>query len=483
VSGDRYQDEVVQAVRDTDDHVSVDALAGSGKSYTIRLCCEALPQSTKIGVWAFGRANAAEARSKVGRLANVDACTMHSIGFRYLKGAKVVTRETPLERALTAERFEKTWRPLRILERVMSEIPDANGDYDADQFRWCAAQSELALYPREIERMQRALRTRREDPTSEISYADQLYLPLVRGAFDRKLYDVIFVDERQDLSPIQREIVLRQAHRGARIVSVGDPNQAIYAWRGADSDSCDAIDRGLDGTTRSVIKKPLNICYRCSPPVIEYVRKHCNLPIEVSPHAIPGSGAVIETAETIHTNYLDGADGSMILARDNGTLLNLAVELLSREQSFALLGSTLEKTIKGLYADSREEAIEKLSARVGSAVKAIADASDEPKQSQRDIQRIKREAAAPMALLDGATSLADAIEVANAIDNSRANSPDAVVLSTAHRAKGLEHKRVKVIASGFQFGDQEDNLWYVALTRAEDTLEIVGERRPEGFEE
>lgn len=472
---DRYQSEVVRAVTETDAHVSVDALAGSGKSYTIRQCAEALPPRTKIGVWAFGNANAAEARAKVGRLANVTVCTIHSAGYRALRGAKVVQRDTPLERALQAERFEKTWRPMRIVERLMSEIPDEDGEYTADQIRWCAAQNELPLYPREIERMQRALRARREDPTTEISFADQLYLPLVRGAFDRPLYDVVFVDERQDLSPIQREIVLRQARRGVRVVSVGDPNQAIYAWRGADADSCDAIDRGLYETERNVIKLPMNTCYRCARNVIDYVREACNLPIESHPHAPEGS--VVETGETPTTNYLDGADGSMILARDNATLLHLAVELLAREQSFALLGSQFEKTIRGLYADSREEAIDKLAARTGAAVKAIADASDEPKQSQRDIQRIKREAAAPMALLEGASSLAEAIEVAVAVDTSRANAPDAVVLSTAHRAKGLEHKRVKVIASGFQRGDQEENLWYVALTRAEERLEVVGERQ------
>jgi superfamily I DNA/RNA helicase len=472
---DRYQAAVVDAANGSDNHISVDANAGSGKSYVIEQCCNALPDRTKIGVWAFGAENAAKARAKVGRLPNVDACTMHASGYRALRGAKVVMRDTPLERALKEERFEKTWRPLKILERLLSEIPDERGNYNPDQIRYAAAQVECPLYPREIDRLQRALVRRREDSTQEISFADQLYLPLVRGAFQKPLYDVIFVDERQDLSPIQREIVLRQAFAGVRVVSVGDPNQAVYAWRGADDDSCDAIDRALGATSREVTKLPMRVCYRCSRDVIQYVRESCNIPIEHAPDAIEGE--VIESEDAYDTDYLDGADGSMILARDNATLLSLAVELMAREQSFALLGSQLAKTLRGLYADSREEAIEKLSMRVGAAIKAISDASDEPKQSGRDIQRIKREAAAPLALLQGASSLSDALDVAHVIDNSRATSPDAVVLSTAHRAKGLEHRRVKVLASGFSYGGQEDNLWYVACTRAEDTLEIVGQRK------
>ena len=43
----------------------------------------------------------------------------------------------------------------------------------------------------------------------------------------------IFVDEAQDLSPLEWTLIRRWGGAAGRLVLVGDPDQAIYAWRGA----------------------------------------------------------------------------------------------------------------------------------------------------------------------------------------------------------------------------------------------------------
>ncbi len=51
----------------------------------------------------------------------------------------------------------------------------------------------------------------------------------------RQRYDVVLVDEFQDTDPVQWEIMQRAfGERGSTLVLIGDPKQAIYAFRGAD---------------------------------------------------------------------------------------------------------------------------------------------------------------------------------------------------------------------------------------------------------
>ena len=49
--------------------------------------------------------------------------------------------------------------------------------------------------------------------------------------------DVLFVDEAQDMSPLEMALIRKWGHAAGRLVIVGDPDQAIYTWRGADPES------------------------------------------------------------------------------------------------------------------------------------------------------------------------------------------------------------------------------------------------------
>ena len=75
----------------------------------------------------------------------------------------------------------------------------------------------------------------------------------------------IFVDEAQDMNPLQ--YALFDALRGGRpdVFVVGDPMQAIYGWNGAERRLFDELPDRIPGTT--VVTLPNN--YRCSPQVID----------------------------------------------------------------------------------------------------------------------------------------------------------------------------------------------------------------------
>ena len=47
-------------------------------------------------------------------------------------------------------------------------------------------------------------------------------------------YDVVFIDEAQDLSPIQWKMVDILRKNSKYVILAGDDDQAIYGWAGAD---------------------------------------------------------------------------------------------------------------------------------------------------------------------------------------------------------------------------------------------------------
>ena len=79
----------------------------------------------------------------------------------------------------------------------------------------------------------------------------------------------LFVDEAQDMNPLQ--FALFESIRGGRsdVFIVGDPLQAIYGWNGADRKIFDSLAETITKTT--VLKLPNN--YRCSPQILEVARR------------------------------------------------------------------------------------------------------------------------------------------------------------------------------------------------------------------
>jgi superfamily I DNA/RNA helicase/RecB family exonuclease len=51
---------------------------------------------------------------------------------------------------------------------------------------------------------------------------------------ERAAYDVVFVDEYQDSDPAQESLLFALAGDGRELIAVGDPDQSIYEFRGAD---------------------------------------------------------------------------------------------------------------------------------------------------------------------------------------------------------------------------------------------------------
>lgn len=89
---------------------------------------------------------------------------------------------------------------------------------------------------------------------------DRRFLASIRHQFRH-----VSVDEAQDMNPLQYEFLRLLLDDPADLFVVGDPNQAIYGFNGADSSLFDDLP-GL-GTGAHVVTLPSN--YRCTPQVVE----------------------------------------------------------------------------------------------------------------------------------------------------------------------------------------------------------------------
>jgi superfamily I DNA/RNA helicase/RecB family exonuclease len=91
---------------------------------------------------------------------------------------------------------------------------------------------------------------------------------------ERRAYDAVLVDEYQDTDPAQEHLLHALAGDGRELIVVGDPDQSIYAFRGADSDAIGRFParfRAPDGAAAKVVA--LRTCRRGGPVLVAASRR------------------------------------------------------------------------------------------------------------------------------------------------------------------------------------------------------------------
>ena len=117
--------------------------------------------------------------------------------------------------------------------RLVPDPAEADGEPVGEAYERTAFATEVRA---EVERRKRAGRLFTYDDMLT-RLRDALVDPEWGGAAAARLrqrYAVVMVDEFQDTDPVQWEILQRSFHGHATLTLIGDPKQAIYAFRGAD---------------------------------------------------------------------------------------------------------------------------------------------------------------------------------------------------------------------------------------------------------
>jgi superfamily I DNA/RNA helicase/RecB family exonuclease len=147
-------------------------------------------------------------------------------------------------------------------------------------------------------------------------------------------YDIVLVDEYQDTDPAQEHLLRELAGGGAELIAVGDPDQSIYGFRGADVGGILEFPRRfrtVTGDEAPVVS--LRTCRRMTPVILEASRRVAErLPIGglttehrdlrpagsrgASDERSPGSSAYEEDPQAVRVVVADSASQEAALVAD-----------------------------------------------------------------------------------------------------------------------------------------------------------------------
>ena len=310
--------------------------------------------------------------------------------------------------------------------------------------------------------------------TRRIDFDDMLFIAAKYGvAF--KQFDVVFVDEAQDLSAIQHMLLKRMVKQNGKVIAVGDSRQAIYGFRGADSDSMANLQASFNA-----VSLPLNICYRCSKAVIEYVKSTVCPEIEASPSALVGS---VTTLDRYGVDTFKPMDA--ILCRNTKPLIDLAYWFIRNGKAVKVLGREIGQGLVALVNKMKAASIEDLENALTEYQDRETKRLSAKHQQDLAVQALEDKVSCIYCFIDKLDKsnwtiqgLVESIE-ALFTDNSDEGK---LTLATIHRSKGLEFPNVYILDPSLMPSKhatqewqkiQENNLRYVAYTRAIENLVFI----------
>ena len=236
----------------------ITATAGAGKTQTLILRASELVSQHRLKPQqilfvTFTQAAKAELVSRLKRrkLTHIQVKTLHGLAISALrKAGQQVFLMSETQTALLADEVARSVLPERY-----SFNPEGTGEYVQRRISYMSQQGE----PPKIEEDRLiwskftevfdALQTREGDSLTTHDQVLTRFLNLLRSpdsvATTLGVVQQIFVDEAQDLSPLQYKIV-RLLGAGRQLTLVGDPLQAIFGFQGASPDLLEAAQAEAD---------------------------------------------------------------------------------------------------------------------------------------------------------------------------------------------------------------------------------------------
>lgn len=312
----------------------------------------------------------------------------------------------------------------------------------------------------------------------DIDFDDMIYLP-ARYGFKTE-FDVMLVDEAQDLSHGKLQLILNQDCNN--YIFVGDPNQAIYGFAGADTQSFAAISEAIE----EVSVLPLSYTYRCGKAIVEEARKIVGNAINYGPTNPEGVVNDINQEDMILT------EGDMLVSRVNAPLMGIAWGLVKQRKNVKVMGRDIGKgltrLIKKLSTTGRDKSKVCIEDPIQLTVKVEEWRSKQiqllqNKKADTDMQQvlINDQADCICQIAEECKSVSEMVSFIDGLfDDS--DLTKCIRLSSIHRSKGLEASRVfffnpaivpHPMAKTEEAIIQEHNLKFVATTRAINELVYV----------
>lgn len=538
----------------TEPHLIIEARAGTGKTTTLveglklvlggltafrpseqqdviwRAMRQSKGMARSVGFVAFNRGIATELQARVPP--GCDAMTMHSQGLKAIQrafpGTKVsnyrvpdilsdllcqdirdLRRDMPVVVRATEQLVglcKQNLVPLDVadgadqaeVDRLLSELAthydvDLTGEGRSGRGRYSHvptsdyARQVFDLVPQVLERC-------RDVSDRCVDFNDMIWLPIALGLPVTR-YDLLLVDEAQDLNICQQELALKA---GDRLILCGDRHQSIYGFAGADTDSLPRMEERLGATPRGCQVLPLTVTRRCGKAIVREANK-----IVPDFEALDSSpeGQVSTAAYPIQESQTRGKyelpynetymplvqEDDMVLCRVNAPLVSQCFRFIRRGRRANIQGRDIAAQLIGTIEKMNAVDVADLVGKVMDWV-AQETAKEVAKRNPDENRLIAIQDRADCILcftegLAGTAGVHEVLSRGNQIFTDDKNAPG-IRLSSIHKAKGLEARQVFLLrpkgagcphplAKSEWQRQQEQNLLYVAITRAIDSLVFV----------
>lgn len=468
----------------------LEAKAGTGKTYTIIRAAEELQGS--VLMLAFNAKIRKELQARAPR-----GCAVHTF-HSYCNNVLFRSRKYEIKPGMAkiynymknesggVKQFRARWPIAQGVSLAKNLAFGLIMDDNEENWRQIYHEYDIRI-PRGVSEdyvIEHARRMFRETTRSKtmIDYDDMLYY-VARDGVGGDRWDYVLVDEAQDTNLAQFRVLDHLFTGDTRLLFVGDPQQAIYGWRGA---GVDAFDVMADRYEAKVFD--LTTTWRCPRAVVEEAQRVVPK-IKYAPDASDGEVA------TLHPSVFDVTavePGNAVLCRNNAPLLQAALSCLQAGVGCVMLGRDVAKAIT-----HQTDAAIKLSGSIRDTAmfsrlraKYDAELADRPFALAQATEEVEM-AATMFAYIQGRevpyTSEEELLSCIESICNRLLSDElrtDRIVFSTIHRSKGLEWPSVYLIqpekipakaarkVGGWHL-EQERNLAYVAITRAKERLVYV----------
>ena len=329
--------------------IKIVACAGSGKTHTIvnlvtlRIMIGAIKDPSKLLLTTYSKSGADNMSERINALLkkvgfgnySVTVKTLHSVYYNLLmkfnegRNLNILSESERLDLLRKATREEKVFLEEEDLGKLNSlfsyqlnnlieDVSELNNSYvydinlSIDSYkkiyrRFAKLKAELKSY--DFDDLQysaydyltyhdRFLEDR-EDLEDEQEALAKDYWSQAAINYLHDTYDYVIVDEFQDTSIIQYEILRKMVKSEKDLIVVGDEDQCIYSWRGAKSSILLNID-----TDYHIDKLNLDTNYRCKETILEFAK----LGIAYTSHREPKNMRAYKQGGSVNFVYMDSKD-------------------------------------------------------------------------------------------------------------------------------------------------------------------------------
>ena len=483
------QSAAVATVANSTHNIILSAVARAGKTSTLISMLRATNGS--VAFCAFNKAISNEIATKIEPLglSNVKVGTLHSFGFGAIRRAisRVKVDGNKL-RNLAMDNFNGEYEILRpfVTSAVsMAKEVGIGAVLENDYDNWLNMLENYGIWDllpngytheRGIDAAQWLLRESNQI-RNIVDFSDMIYMPVLHKMKFWQ-YDYVMLDEAQDTNGPRRELVKMMLKPQGRLIAVGDPHQAIYAFTGANSDSLDIIKREFNAK-----ELPLTVTFRCPKAIVKVANQWVN---HIEAHESAPEG-VVDSCEM--------GDIAKLASKSDAIICRLTKPLV--EMAYSLIRQNVACRVEGR---SIGEGLIKLAQRWKSA-KTVGDLSIKLEEwAENEVKKHKakgndarcqviEDQVMTLGVFMSESSHSDSIATLTTRirglfgDTKEGEVQQVLTLSTIHRSKGREWNRVFALGMSTYSPskwavkawevEQEDNLCYVQVTRAKQHLTLV----------